>query len=264
MTRTLRPVELNHHRSGSGAPVVLMHGIGMEWQAWRPVIERLEPRREVIAVDLPGFGGSPTLPVGVAPTAPNIAAAVIDFMRREGLDRPVVAGLSLGGWTALEIAKTDAARAAVAISPAGFWSRVESVTSHAQLRLTRLGAVHAGAIMQRGLALAPSRAVLLSGMIGRPLRVPADDAQAMSRAVAAAPAFDATLAAIHRERFSGGEAVRVPVTIAWGTRDRLLVPRQAKRAVAEIPGAKLVRIEHGGHIPFHDDPDLVAQTILAA
>jgi pimeloyl-ACP methyl ester carboxylesterase len=257
-------VELNHHRTGSGDPVVLIHGIGMQWQSWRPVIERLTPHREVIAIDLPGFGGSRTLPAGVIPTPPNFARAVIDFMGRLGLTRPVVAGLSLGGWTALEIAKTDAARAAVAISPAGFWSRMENAVSTTQLRMTRLTAVRGGALVQRGLGIMPTRVVLLSGMIGRPLRVPVEDARAMNRAVAAATGFDATLAAMHGERFSGGEKIEIPVTIAWGTRDRLLVPRQAKRAVAEIPGAKLVPIKGGGHIPFHDDPELVAQTILAA
>jgi pimeloyl-ACP methyl ester carboxylesterase len=54
------------------------------------------------------------------------------------------------------------------------------------------------------------------------------------------------------------------VTIAWGTRDRLLPPRQAARARAVIPNARLVPLYGCGHVPMLDAPELVAHTILRA
>ena len=49
---------LAHVRRGSGPPLALIHGVGSQWQMWEPVLERLSREREVIALDLPGFGDS--------------------------------------------------------------------------------------------------------------------------------------------------------------------------------------------------------------
>ena len=76
------------------------------------------------------------------------------------------------------------------------------------------------------------RKLAFSLFFAHPERVPADDAVASSAALANAPWFDETLPALLAEQFSGGEQITVPVTIAWGERDRLLLPRQAPRAAA--------------------------------
>jgi pimeloyl-ACP methyl ester carboxylesterase len=59
-----------------------------------------------------------------------------------------------------------------------------------------------------------------------------------------------------------GDVPEVPVTIAWGTHDRILPPRQAGRALRQIPGARIVSLPGCGHVPMNDAPDLVAQVIL--
>ncbi len=48
---------INYHREGSGPPLVLIHGVGLSWQIWRPVIGLLARDFDVIACDSPGFGG---------------------------------------------------------------------------------------------------------------------------------------------------------------------------------------------------------------
>jgi len=93
---------------------------------------------------------------------------------------------------------------------------------------------------------------------GRPWRIPAADAAAALRAVAASD-FDRMLLGMGHDFVHGG-AIEVPVTIAWGTRDRLLWPWQADRAVAAIPLARKVVLRGCGHIPTYDDP---AQTVTA-
>ena len=82
-------------------------------------------------------------------------------------------------------------------------------------------------------------------------------------ALARAPWFDATLPAITSARFSGGELIEAPVTIAWGEHDHLLLARQAPRAVRAVPGARLVMLRGCGHVPTHDDPEQVARVLLA-
>jgi pimeloyl-ACP methyl ester carboxylesterase len=113
------------------------------------------------------------------------------------------------------------------------------------------------------LASAVGRTALFGQLTGRPWKVPVQDAIENLRALAAAPSFDATLHAISHERFRGGEAIDVPVTIAWGQRDFLLIPRQGRRAVRAIPGARLVTLRGCGHVPTYDDPQSVAEVLLA-
>ncbi|MEU4692661.1 alpha/beta fold hydrolase [Actinoplanes sp. NPDC023714] len=54
--------DLSFHRGGTGRPLVLIHGIGSHWQVWSPILDRLAQHRDVIALDLPGFGSSPQPP----------------------------------------------------------------------------------------------------------------------------------------------------------------------------------------------------------
>ncbi|HKB31549.1 MAG TPA: alpha/beta fold hydrolase [Streptosporangiaceae bacterium] len=114
---------LNYERRGSGPPLVLLHGIGHRWQAWEPVLDRLAAEHDVIAVDLPGFGGSP--PLSGASGIADIAAALTAFFGQLGLDQPHVAGNSLGGALALGLTAGGHVSSATALSPAGFWVRWE-------------------------------------------------------------------------------------------------------------------------------------------
>src|SRR3954452_1827367 len=91
-------MRLSHHRAGSGEPVLLIHGVGSQWQVWEPVIERVAREREVIAMDMPGFGGSPTLPIGVVPTVSALSDSVASFLDDIGIERAVLGGNSLGGF----------------------------------------------------------------------------------------------------------------------------------------------------------------------
>jgi pimeloyl-ACP methyl ester carboxylesterase len=255
-------VDLNHHRAGSGEPLVLIHGIGSRWQMWEPVMDALSARHDVIAVDLPGFGQSPMPPAGTPPGAASLVALVQEFLSSIGVAAPHVAGNSLGGLIALELARRGIAGSAAAISPAGFASRAEWAIGHASLwlgvRMARLVAPRADRLLLRPGA----RKLALAQYVAHPERMSAADAAESLRALAAAPWFDATLPALRPGQFSGGGEIEVPVTIAWGEHDRLLLPRQARRAAAAIPRARMVTLRGCGHVPTYDDPGQVARVIL--
>src|ERR671912_2077876 len=82
---------LHHVRTGTGEPLILIHPLGAELVVWEPVLSRLAEHRDVIAVDLPGFGSSPPLPAGQEPTPQALAAALGRFLDRLGLGRAHVA-----------------------------------------------------------------------------------------------------------------------------------------------------------------------------
>ncbi|MFC9292047.1 alpha/beta fold hydrolase, partial [Streptomyces sp. NPDC057052] len=118
-------VTVSYARVGRGEPLLLLHGIGHHRQAWDPVVDILATEREVIAVDLPGFGASPSLPAALAHDLSTTTAVLSAFCEALELDRPHVAGNSLGGLLALELGREKRVRSVTALSPAGFWSEAE-------------------------------------------------------------------------------------------------------------------------------------------
>ena len=131
---------LTRHRGGSGQPLVLLHGLGLSWRSWQPVLHALEGRHDVVVIDLPGFGESPRLPDRAAPTPARLADAVEAELDRLSLDAPAVVGNSLGGWVALELARRGRAARAVVISPSGLESPPERALVIALNELMRLRA----------------------------------------------------------------------------------------------------------------------------
>jgi pimeloyl-ACP methyl ester carboxylesterase len=257
-------VTLNHVRRGEGEPLLLIHGIGGEWRAWEPLLDRLAAEREVIAIDVPGFGASAPLAPGRTPDVPALADAVAGFVREHVTSAPVaVAGHSMGGWIGLELAKMGVARRVVAVAPAGFWTRAEAEYGRAVLKLTAWISRNCTPVLERGFVRPRIRAALIAGQVGRPELVSATAVKGLNDALVASPGFDDTLAAMQSGRFSGGGEIGVPVTLVWGTGDALLLPRQARRGAREIPGAELLWVEGGGHFAHWDDPDLVVGAILA-
>ena len=257
-------VDLTHHRVGSGPPLVLIHGIGSRWQVWDPVLRQLASERELIALDLPGFGASPMPAPGTPPGVASLTRLVGEFLDELGVQQPHVAGNSLGGLVALELAKQGRVRSVTGLSPAGFYNDREAAYARLSLKITvrtaRLLAPRADRLTASPLV----RTLTFSQVVAKPRLLGAADAAASVRALAEAPWFDDTLPVIADERFAGGEAIQVPVTIAWGVKDRLLLPRQARRAVRMIPGARLVMLTGCGHVPTYDDPEQVTRVLLDA
>jgi pimeloyl-ACP methyl ester carboxylesterase len=255
---------INHHRQGEGPPLVLLHGIGLRWQIWKPIVARLASEFDVIACDSPGFGGSAPLSAGIEPTIPAYADAFEWFFAELGLERPHVAGNSMGGAIALELARRRAIRTAVAFSPAGFWTAPER--RFCQLSLGAIAAVPATArpLVELLVRTRGGRVALCYQTFGYPTRLPAGEAVAALRGLWASPAFDDALDAFRQYRFNAPQALRgTPVTVAWGIHDRLLPYRlQAPRARKLLPWATHVTLG-AGHVPFYDDPAAVAEVIRA-
>jgi pimeloyl-ACP methyl ester carboxylesterase len=256
-------MRLSHHRAGSGEPVVLIHGVGSQWQVWEPVLAPLERERDVIALDLPGFGDSPSLPIGVVPNAAALTDAVEELLGELGVERPVIGGNSLGGWIALELAARGRARAVVAVSPAGFAEGWELVAERFQLMQAWRGA-RMPRVLKWMVRRPVTRTIAYGAMMGRPRQVPPAAALAASRNLAASVAFTNTVATITRDRFRNAQRVDVPVTLVWGTRDLVLFPWQAKRALRELPNARLISLPGAGHVPTWDDPDTIVREVLSA
>jgi pimeloyl-ACP methyl ester carboxylesterase len=243
---------LAHDRAGSGPPLVLIHPLGAHRGVWNPVLPLLSDGFDVVAVDMPGFGDSPDLPPEVPATAANIAAAVGHTLASLDIERAHVAGISLGGWAALELGKTDAALSVTTLCAAGFWRRAlgprpEIARSTARALLPLLRPL---------VATARGRRIALAGPVAHPERVPAADAYQLVRAYAKATGFTRANHEMRSNLFRGFEDIAVPVTMAWADRDRSVYPPQSVPA-----GVEVRRLRDCGHVPTWDSPEQVAEVI---
>lgn len=252
-----------YDRRGTGEPLLLLHGTGGSRAHWEPLIERLEAQRDLLLPDLPGHGASAPPPEGTPHTPVGYARLLAALLDELGIDTAHVAGNSVGGWTALELAKLGRARSVVALGPAGLWKRRSPRSSIAQLRgqyvMGRLFARLTPHVMRSGVG----RTLLMRGTMARPRQISAEAAAAMAATFAATPTFDEHLRQTTHTRFTGGDRIDagVPVTIAWSAEERLIPARARRRD--ELPAhAREVTLAGCGHVPMWDDPELVARTIL--
>ena len=247
---------LNYVRRGRGEPLVLIHPLGAELVVWEPVLERVARERDVIALDLPGFGASAPLQNGALPTPQVLAGSVAAFLDEVGLGRVHVAGNSLGGWVALELAKSGRALSVAGLCTAGFWKRPLGPRPGADMR--RLGRALMP-VMPTLLRSERGRRLVLKGSIAKPDLVPPAAAERLVRAYVTSPGFERANEAMRSAVFSGFEQIRAPVTLAWGEHDRLVA-----RPRTTVPGWRSVTLHGCGHIPTWDNPSQVARVLLLA
>lgn len=249
--------EIAYERAGSGEPLLLIHGLGGTRGIWDPIIDHLVPHREVITIDMPGFGDSPVLPDGIAPTAENLAATIAGLCRRLGIAQPHVAGNSLGGWVALEMARFGAAASLGLISPAGLWgSPLGSRNFDSQSLAKRFRGAIKLALRNEGL-----RHRMLSSTVGKPEKLSYEDALTLVSGWVDAPGYEAANEEMRRKVFERPDEIEVPTTVIWGDRDRL-VRMPAKGRLPE--GTRMIVLEGAGHTPTWDAPEELAGLLLEA
>lgn len=252
---------LNHVRRGDGAPLVLVHGLGGSLRSWDLVVDGLAARRDVVALDLPGFGESPALP---RTTVATLADALSLFLSAQGLQRADLVGTSLGGRLVLEMVRRGFGRHVVALGPGGYWNGPERAFLVGSLRAS-IAAVRRLRPALPLLARNPvTRTALLAQFSARPWAVPGDVVLRELRGLADAPAVDPALTSLAAEEPQPGGTVSGRLLVGWGRWDRLTLPIQARRALAAFPGAGLHRFAHSGHFPMFDSPDETVRVVLDA
>jgi pimeloyl-ACP methyl ester carboxylesterase len=105
---------LAHDIEGTGAPVVLLHGLTFDRRTWRPIIEKLDGSVTSIAIDLPGHGGSG----GRATRLEDVVEQIHRLLETLGIERPVVVGHSMAAGVAGLYASTHPARGIVLVDQA--------------------------------------------------------------------------------------------------------------------------------------------------
>lgn len=257
--------ELAHTRRGQGEPLVLLHGIGHRHAAFDPVIDELAKHYDVIAADLPGLGDSPALPKGTAYSAENVVTAIVENFAAWGVERPHVAGNSLGGLVSIALAQEGFVRSATGLSPAGYFRPWSLLQAAATLLPLKLGAYLPRPVLRQVANFSLGRFFIGMFLYHHPGRYSPDrvygDALAMKRGKGFWPYFVRCIPLGFRTPPAFCGTARVPLTIAWGDKDLILHPSQAKRARALISGVEFVTLTDCGHVPMGDSPQQVIAAI---
>lgn len=255
---------MHYIQRGAGPKLLLVHGLGGSWQSWSTILATLSAHRTVIAIDLPGHGVTPA--ESDSGTFNGLVGSVRRFIADNELAGIDMVGSSMGARIVLELARRGGVGNVVALDPGGFWRGWErgffKITIGVSGRVLR-------AIRPAIPALSrykASRTALLAQLSARPWTLGPQAVATELTGYSTTPTFDALVDDLARGPEQKGPAAdpTARIVIGWGRHDRLCLPRQAMRAEAAFPSARLHWFESSGHFPAWDMPGETVALILAA
>jgi pimeloyl-ACP methyl ester carboxylesterase len=254
------------HRGGAGPPLVLLHGFTDTWRTWELVLPALERHHDVLAPTLAGHAGGP--PLDPERTADSVLDAVERAMDDAGFATAHIAGNSLGGFVALQLAARGRAESVVALAPAGGWAKEdqswrEIMRYFADMHEgSKAAAPHADALV----ATPEGRRRVTELIVTNYEHIRRDLLVHLILGAAACSGAPAMIDDALRNGYPELDAERIacPVRVVWGTDDRLLPwPSAAARFRADwLPHADWIELDGVGHCPQLDVPLVAAQLIL--
>jgi pimeloyl-ACP methyl ester carboxylesterase len=249
-SRVINGIRIELIERGGGQPLLFLHpGIGISPTA--PVLDLLAGRTRLIAPSHPGFGCSEQPPSFTS--IDDLAYFYLDLLDELALDRTIVAGVSLGGWIAAEMAVKSCARIShlVLANPVGIkvgdreTRDIADIFALTEEQFAEMAYFDPGAGKHDYKAM-PEAEVLAV----------ARNREATARYGWSPYMHDPKLKQrLHR--------IRVPTLLLWGTADRILAPPYGQAYCAAIPGARLEPIARAGHFPHLERPEEFARLIFA-
>ena len=251
-------------RRGTGKPLLLIHGLGGSWRSWNTILAELAGEREVIAVDLPGFGATPPLAGEVS--IRTLADALTDFLAANDLIGIDAVGSSMGARLVLELARRGGVLGGVvSLDPGGFWQGWQRhavyASIYASIRLVRA----LQPVMPFITRHAVTRSLLLAQFSAHPWRLAPQVCLDEMRSYAASPSFDELLNQLaygETQQAAQRGSIKAPLVIGWGRHDRVCFPGQARLGMAMFPDARLHWFKRSGDFPHWDEPHATARLIL--
>ncbi|MDX8499947.1 alpha/beta fold hydrolase [Mesorhizobium sp. VK4C] len=255
-TRATAPDGTSFIRAGSGAPVLFIHGVGMNAAIWQPQIERMADRWDVIAIDMLGHGRSPLPPQ--APELADYAGQVIRLLDHLGLDKVSVVGHSMGALVAQELALLAPERVNRIVSLNAVFRRPPELAAAVRER--------AAALTGRGDAAGAAQTI--ARWFGDP--VPAELTAAAGKTAAALSEVDpegyartyrlfARADSDHAERLP---TLAVPALFITGSEDKNSSPAMSAAMARLVPRGRCTVLAGQRHMMAVADPDLATRHIV--
>jgi len=243
-------IETNYITQGQGEAVLLLHGWGSSLEPYRRLIQLLSRKYFVIALDMPGFGGTqePPRPFDVD----DYVDFVLEFMQQFPVEKLSLVGHSFGGRVIIKMVNRQlpfAIDKIVLIDSAGIKPQPSKKKSFRQT-CYKLG---------KWFATRKLIAKLFPGFLEKLRRRfgSADYA-------AASPMMRQCLVKVVNEDLSHLlPGIKAPTLLVWGENDTATPLSDAKKMEADIPGAGLAVIKNAGHFSFVEQP-VIFERIMAS
>jgi pimeloyl-ACP methyl ester carboxylesterase len=262
---TVRGRRVRYRDTGTGDPVLLVHGIGRSLEDWTEQHELLSAEHRVLSTDLPGFGWSDGLAGHT--TLNRLGTWLADFLDALGVKEPVhLVGNSLGGAVAMTFAAAfpDRVRDLVLVNSAGFGREVTialrllAIRPLARLMLTpsRRGAARSirGIFHSSDGFLTKERIELAYELQRRPR-------QAMLEAARELGTFRGVREEWRTDLLARVARLDLPILVVWGEKDVILPALHLQAAQAALPSARTHLFESTGHMPQIERADEFADLV---
>ena len=255
-------VSLSTTRTGSGEPLLLLHGMGSSRRDFTAVADLLAERFDVLNVDLPGVGRSPVLER--RPTVAAITDAVEQTLDAAGVGSVHVLGNSLGARVALELAVRGRARSVVAIAPSGLNVPRERAFQGTGMALARVVTRTTAPLVEPLSRSAPGRATLLAPLKARAWSTSPEEAIGAREGFADSRDFWRTLLwGLLLDVPRGLDRIDCPVTLVQGVAD-WVASGQTVRYLPLVPGSRFRPLLWAGHAPQSDRPRTIVRLVEEA
>jgi pimeloyl-ACP methyl ester carboxylesterase len=262
---------IRYRDTGSGEPIVFVHGLLVNGALWRKVTPRLSGDFRCIVPDLPLGSHRIPMEAGADLSPPGVARVVSDFLGALDLDGVTLVGNDTGGAISQIVAAHHAERLGrlvltpcdayenflpPAFRPLQYAARVPGLIT-ALIQGARIGAIRRGPL---GFGLLSKRRPIddetLKGYLAPFLadRGVRRDALKVLRGIS------------NRQTIEAAERLREfdrPTLIAWAPEDHFFKLRFAERLAADIPDSRLVEIEDAFTFVPEDQPERLADAITA-
>lgn len=241
-------------RTGRGVPVVLIHGVGLQGAIWQPQMEALRPDHDVIAVDMPGHGGS-SLPPAHAGLA-HYADAILALLNGLGMGRAHIVGHSMGALVATEFALAHPDRVASLAALNAVFCRTPEQRAAVEARVAALDSL-----------ARPDWSGTVGRWFGEPVPPSLQNAAARTLALlseinpvgyARTYRLFARSDASHRDRLP---RLVVPALFATGEHDPNSTPSMSEAMARIAPGGRSMVLSGERHMMALTDPDRVNRAL---
>ena len=260
---TARGVRFHVTESGSGVPVLALHGWPQHHYAYRDLLAHPPPGMRVIAPDLPGYGWS-----GPAPhlwAEDEVASDVLALLDELGIDRALVVGHDWGGWIGhlLTLRAPERVAGFLALNIAHPWQSPSGMRRHLWRFAYQPVVAFGGGFLHRR---TPFVRTLLrrAGVPASAARVYADGLRTPDNARAAADTYRTFLLREVPALVRDPERRRatVPIRAVFGVDDPAIHPSLAEAATARADDYTFERVPGCGHFITDERPDLVRSRLV--
>ncbi len=236
--------------------LVFVHGLSGCWQNWLSNIPHFARRHRVLALDLPGFGDSPSPEWEISIS--NYGRLVLEFCDAVGVRDCAIVGNSMGGFVAAETAVAEPGRfeRLALVSAAGVSSaRSKRAPTAAVARMINAGAPVAFKAQTRALRRRRARNAAFAGIFHRPHELrPELIWETFSGGDRGEKFVEALTNLASYDILDRLEDVDVPALIVWGRHDKVVPPRDAAEYARRLRNSSLEVFDECGHLPMAERP----------